>query len=103
MTTITENHSAAASEPTPTVAGPMTLAIDIGGTGLKSSVLDADGNMATPRVRVATPHPSPPGIVLEKLVKLVGPLPPFDRVSVGLAGVVLKGKIITAPKLVQED
>ena len=84
-------------------AGPPTLAIDIGGTGLKASVLDAEGNMIVPRVRVPTPHPSPPGVVLEALIKLVEPLPPFDRVSVGFPGVVRKGKITTAPNLGQED
>ena len=84
-------------------AGPKTLAIDIGGTGLKASVLDADGNMIVPRVRVPTPHPSPPGVVLEALVKLVEPLPSFERVSVGFPGVVRKGKIVTAPNMGQED
>jgi polyphosphate glucokinase len=84
-------------------AGPETLAIDIGGTGLKASVLDLDGNMIVPRVRVPTPHPSPPGLVVETLVKLVQPLPSFERVSVGFPGVVRKGRIVTAPNLGQED
>ena len=34
------------------------LAIDVGGTGLKAAIIDADGQMKTERVRVATPHPS---------------------------------------------
>src|SRR5215469_13204461 len=84
-------------------AGPYTLAIDIGGTGLKASVLDADGNMVVPRVRVPTPHPSPPAVVVEALAKLVEPLPPFERVSVGFPGVVRKGKIVTAANLGQQD
>ena len=103
MTAITDNHSTATTEPAPLAAGPLTLAIDIGGTGLKASVLDADGNMVTPRVRVPTPHPSPPGIVLETLVKLVQPFPAYERVSVGFPGVVRKGKIVTAPNLGQDD
>jgi polyphosphate glucokinase len=105
MTTSTDTNStdAAAGNGPANPAGPLTLAIDIGGTGLKASVLDADGNMIVPRVRVATPHPSPPGVVLEALVKLVEPLPSFERVSVGFPGVVRKGKIVTAPNLGQDD
>ncbi len=34
---------------------PQTLAIDIGGTGLKASVLDEAGKMGTKRARVPTP------------------------------------------------
>lgn len=80
-----------------------TLAIDIGGTGLKASVLDEHGEMITERVRVDTPHPSPPNVLVEALVKLVAPLPRYDRVSVGFPGVVRKGKIVTAPNLGQDD
>ena len=103
MTAISDTVSTTSNSIPASAAGPMTLAIDIGGTGLKASVLDAEGNMVTPRVRVPTPHPSPPGVVLEALVKLVEPLPPFDRASVGFPGVVRKGKIITAPNLGQDD
>lgn len=35
--------------------------------------------------------------MMEALVQLVKPLPPFDRVSIGFPGVVREGKIITAP------
>src|SRR5579862_3509212 len=37
-----------------------TLAIDIGGTGIKASVLDPQGTMEHERVRVATPYPLSP-------------------------------------------
>jgi polyphosphate glucokinase len=74
-----------------------TLTIDIGGTGLKASVLDHAGKMLVTRVRVATPHPCSPTILLEALVDLVSPLPPFDRISVGFPGVVRAGRVITAP------
>ena len=39
---------------------PFTLAVDIGGTGLKASVLDADGLMVADRVRIPTAYPLPP-------------------------------------------
>ena len=79
-----------------------TLAIDIGGSGLKASVLDGEGNMITDRVRIPTPSECPPDKMVELLVELVEPLPAFDRVSVGFPGVVRMGKILTAANLGQE-
>lgn len=79
-----------------------TLAIDIGGTGLKASVLDENGEMLTDRVRVETPQPASPAVIVDALTKLVAPLPAYGRVSVGFPGVVRKGKIVTAPNLGQE-
>lgn len=76
-----------------------TLAIDIGGSGLKASVLDADGKMLADRVRVKTPDHAPPAAVLPLLVNLVKPLPRFHRVSVGFPGVVRGGVVRTAPNL----
>lgn len=76
---------------------PMTLSIDIGGTGLKASVLDAKGKMVVDRVRVDTPYPCPPKVMVATLVELVKPLPAFDRVSIGFPGVVREGRIVTAP------
>lgn len=78
-------------------ARPRTLAIDVGGTGLKASVLDARGRMITDRLRVATPNPCPPTVLVGALVDLVAPLGAYDRVSVGFPGVVRDGRIVTAP------
>lgn len=75
------------------------LTIDVGGTGLKATVVDVDGKMLTERVRVKTPHPCEPDIIVETLVKLVKPLPAYDCVSVGFPGVVRDGKVLTAPNL----
>lgn len=76
-----------------------TLAIDIGGTGLKASVLDGTGKMLTERVRMDTPHPCDPKVIVESLVGLVSTLPPFQQISVGFPGLIRKGKIVTAPNL----
>jgi polyphosphate glucokinase len=84
--------------------GPLdTLAIDIGGTGLKASVLDATGQMEHARVRVDTPYPlSPQKLVLE-LQSLIVELPPFERASVGFPGMVRRGRILSAPHFVSPD
>ncbi|MEQ1859586.1 MAG: ROK family protein [Chthoniobacteraceae bacterium] len=75
-----------------------TLAIDIGGTGLKAAVLDHDGEMITDRMRVETPADCSPKRMIGLLTKLVAPFT-YDRVSVGFPGVVRRGKIVTAHNL----
>lgn len=77
-----------------------TLGIDVGGTGLKASVLDETGEMETARVRVPTTYPLSPLALVKTLVELVEPLPTYDRVSVGFPGVVRGGRVRTAPHFV---
>jgi polyphosphate glucokinase len=77
-----------------------TLSIDIGGTGLKASVLDLLGNMEHERVRVPTPYPLSPARLVDEIERLIKPLPPFDRVSVGWPGAVRGGKVVSAPHFV---
>lgn len=82
---------------------PDTLAIDIGGTGLKASVLDGAGNMEHERVRCDTPYPLPPEKLVTTLEELIKPLPAFDRVSVGFPGMVRDGRILSAPHFVSPE
>jgi polyphosphate glucokinase len=77
--------------------GPRTLAIDVGGTGLKAAVLDASGRLMGDRVRVPTPAGRSPTVLVRALGDLVAPLGAFDRVSVGFPGVVRDGVVRTAP------
>ena len=79
--------------------GPRTLALDIGGTGLKGMVLDHDGKPLNERVRVDTPRPATPRALLAALAQVVKVQPHFDRVSVGFPGVVMDGIVHTAPNL----
>jgi polyphosphate glucokinase len=81
------------------IAGKLTLAIDIGGTGLKASIVDDAEQMHTERVRVPTPVGATPGKVVEVLAGLVAPLGAYDRVSAGFPGVVRDGRILTAANL----
>lgn len=85
-----------AAEPAP---GQVTLAIDIGGTGLKAGLLDGAGQLIGERARVATPHPSTPDAVVPLLIELAKKLGQFDRVSAGFPGVVQRGVVKTAPNL----
>lgn len=76
-----------------------TLAVDIGGTGLKMLVLDEAGKPLCERMRVLTPVPSTPKKMIEALDKMVEQMPHFDRVSVGYPGVIKEGKTMTAANL----
>ena len=78
-------------------AHPFTLAIDIGGTGLKASVLDGSGAMVADRVRVPTTYPLPPDKLVTMLTRLVAPLPRAERASVGFPGMVRDGVVLSAP------
>ena len=97
--TVTEATEPGSAEPS-TASAPHTLAIDIGGTGLKASVLDGHGAMVVERVRVPTTYRLPPEGLVAALVELAKPLPAFDRVSAGFPGVVRKGHVVTAPHFV---
>lgn len=82
---------------------PNTLSIDIGGTGLKASVLDESGQMEHARVRTPTPYPLSPQKLVSVLESLISQLPPFDRVSVGFPGMVRGGHILSAPHFVSPE
>ena len=75
-----------------------TLAVDIGGSGIKVMVLDERGNPLTERDRVETPETPTPDAVLDAIVALAEDKP-YDRVSVGFPGVVKLGQTLTAANL----
>ena len=75
---------------------PRTLCIDIGGTGLKTLVVGADGKPLGERLRVDTPRPATAKALVEAIRGLAQKQTPFDRVSVGFPGVVRKGVVETA-------
>src|SRR6185437_6954940 len=80
-------------------ASPVTLAIDIGGTGLKAMLLDPKGTPIGERLRVPTPVPGKPATVLDALDGLQAQLPGYDRVSIGFPGVVKRGVTYIAVNL----
>ena len=88
------------SAPSPTLDHPFTLAIDIGGTGLKANVLDRDGEVVADRVKIPTTYPMPPDLMVEKLTGLAKKLPEADRISAGFPGMVRRGRVLSAPHYV---
>lgn len=79
-----------------------TLAVDVGGSGLKASVLASDGSMLLDRVRVDTPYPCPPQTLVQELAELTAPLlaqVPAQRASVGVPGMVRHGLVVNITPL----
>lgn len=76
-----------------------TLAVDIGGSGVKCLVLNAEGEMITERLRRETPDKPTPEPVLEQILEMAGQLGEFERISVGFPGVVVDGEVRTAVNL----
>jgi polyphosphate glucokinase len=77
-----------------------TLAIDIGGTGIKAALLDGEGRMIGKRQRVPTPpKPVAPQALIDAIDMATTPLGAFARVSVGFPGYVRGGRVLTAPNL----
>ena len=76
-----------------------TLAIDVGGSGVKASVLDRGGAMITDRVRLPTPYPCPPPTLLETVREVTKDLPEAQRVSMGFPGLVREGIVHNVPAL----
>ena len=72
---------------------PVTLCFDIGGTGVKSMLLDYKGRPVSERERVKTPQPATPDNVIEVMDEMVAKLKDYDRVSVGFPGVVKRAPL----------
>jgi polyphosphate glucokinase len=78
---------------------PITLAVDVGGTGVKIMALDAKGKQLTERLRMPTPNPPTPARMLAAIEELRKQMPACDRASVGFPGVIKHGRTLTAANL----
>ncbi len=77
-----------------------TLSIDIGGTSIKTMVLDKEGRTITNYLKQPTPHPATPeaiGKVIKNMISILNT--PFQRASAGFPGVIQHGIVKTAPNL----
>ncbi len=79
---------------------PRTLCFDIGGSGLKASVLSSHGELLHQPVRVPTPYPLPPEQLISTLAGLASGLPAYQRVSAGFPGMVRAGRVLSAPHFI---
>lgn len=99
--TVPETVSPAVPEPvSPTSVEPAPttiLAIDIGGTGLKAALIDAQGALIGERIRMPTPYPCPPEVLIAALTTACHGLGGYARIAIGFPGVVRDGRVLTAP------
>jgi len=91
--------SPSAEAPSADAHGIRTLAVDIGGSGVKAMLLDEQGKPLTGRLRAKTPNPPTPKAILAIIADFAKQLGDFDRVSVGFPGVIKKGVVHTAANL----
>jgi polyphosphate glucokinase len=74
-----------------------TLAIDVGGSGVKCALLDARGAMASEHFREPTPDRFTPRQLLVLLERMARLLPRYDRVAVGIPGIVHRDIVYSIP------
>ncbi|WP_029252200.1 ROK family protein [Paraoerskovia marina] len=82
------------------MGGPRTLSVDCGGGGIKANVLDAAGTAHARAVRVPTPYPLPPELFVETIAEIADGLPPADRATVGMPGMLRHGVVVHTPHYV---
>lgn len=75
------------------------LSIDIGGSKIKATILDKEGELTIEYKKIITPSPSTPANVLDAIIQLTSSFPSFDCISVGFPGYIKNGRVITAPNL----
>lgn len=77
----------------------LTLSIDIGGSGIKGALLNSAGEMISERVRISTPYPCPPQVLVQAVRDLAANFSNFTRLSVGFPGLVREGRVSFVPAL----
>lgn len=79
---------------------PHVLGIDIGGSALKGALVDTTGGqLATPRLRLATPQPATPTAVAMAVAEMVRHFAWTGSVGIGLPAVIRNGIVRTASNL----
>lgn len=99
MTTKTSRTASTARSASSGNSNPITMCIDIGGSGLKAMLINAAGKPVSERQRVVTPAIPTPKAVMKALNQLSKAFPKFDRVSVGFPGVIKRGVTYSAANL----
>ena len=75
----------------------MTLSIDCGGLSIKASVLDGKGTLHAQPISTPTPYPLSPPKLIATFQELADKLPAFDRVTIGMPGMIRHGVVVHTP------
>jgi len=74
-----------------------TLAIDCGGHSIKGSVLNSTGEIVGQMLSERTPYPLSPTHLLRIIEGFLSVLPAFDRITVGMPGMIRHGVVVYTP------
>jgi polyphosphate glucokinase len=77
----------------------LVLSIDIGGSHIKATILNAQGEMQIAYQKVDTPVPANPENVIKAIKGLIKKFTEYTHISVGFPGYVKNGVVKTAPNL----
>lgn len=87
-------------------SGRIAIGVDVGGSGVKAAVVDVEtGRLRSERLRVATPQPATPEAVSATITRLVRRLARSTGISdtapvgIGLPGVAIAGRLLTAANI----
>ena len=83
--------------------GEKILSIDIGGSHVKATILDHEGELQMDYEKIVTPPSVKPKQLVQVIQTLIKDFPAYDKVSVGFPGYVKKGVVLTAPNLGTKD
>lgn len=76
------------------------LGVDVGGSGIKGAIVDTDtGKLASPRIRIETPHPATPEAVGQTLSDLVAQHKWSGPVGIGFPAAIQRGVARTAANI----
>lgn len=84
----------------------IAIGVDVGGSGVKAAVVDTEsGRLRSERLRVPTPQPATPEAVSSTIVRLIRRLAKTTGISdsapvgIGLPGVAIGGRLLTAANI----
>ncbi|HEY4336082.1 MAG TPA: ROK family protein [Puia sp.] len=75
------------------------LAVDIGGSHIKGTILNPQGQQQTEYKKIVTPPQVTPSGVLDIVREIAKDMPGYEKISVGFPGYVRNGIVYTAPNL----
>ena len=81
------------------LSGDKILAVDIGGSHIKATILNSAGELQIGYQIVDTPVLPGPKTLIATINRLVHKFPGYDKVSIGFPGYVKDGVVLTAPSL----
>jgi polyphosphate glucokinase len=78
-------------------SGRYTLAIDVGGSHIKTALLGKSGDLVSAVQKTDTPKRLTPGTLLKEIVRGAKQVEHYDRVAVGIPGVVSNNIVYSLP------